>query len=138
LVSNLVGGRAKGALPIEITFPTAGTVAYEFRMPFAGETQGTVKMRCLSVGLALCLQGLIGLIILGAGIGLGWRRARAGAIAAFACVGLLVLVRTLSGPASAEYLRMAQWTVILVSLVLLGKWLAGRMSARPVSGSQSP
>ena len=130
LVSNLVGGRAKGALPIEITFPTAGTVAYEFRMPFAGETQGTVKMRCLSVGLALCLQGLIGLIILGAGIGLGWRRARGGALVAAGGILLLVLVRTLSGPASAEYLRMAQWAASAVLLVLLGKLLAGRMRPR--------
>jgi hypothetical protein len=130
LVSNLVGGRAKGAMPIEITFPTAGTATYEFRMPFAGATQGQIKLTCISTGAALCLQGLIGLVVLCVALVLGWRRADWGALACAAGVILLILARGVSGPAGAEYLRTAYWAAGLALLVLVAKYLVGKVRLR--------
>jgi hypothetical protein len=127
LVVNLVGGRAKGALPIEISFPTAGTVSYEFRMPFAGTTQGTIRLTCIRAGAALCLQGIIGIAVLGIGLGFGWRRTKHAALVSALCVILFGLLRYMASPASAEYLRTAHWAVILVFVVLLVKLLAARV-----------
>ncbi len=135
LVSNLVGGRAKGALPLEnITFPTAGTVSYEFRMPFAGETQGRITLSCVRVGVALCLQGLIALVVLATVVGFGWRRADLGALAAGAGIILFGLTRFLAGPASLEYLRTAQWAFALAFIILMAAHVVDRVRrSRPAS-----
>lgn len=119
MLTKIVGGQAKGALPIELTVPTAGTVPYRFEMPLAGDAQGRIRMSCIRIGAALCLQGIIGIVLLGAALGIGWRRPGGAAIVCAAVLVVLLAVQSvMASPASEAYYAMAVWALAAGTVIL--------------------
>ncbi|MEW6354887.1 MAG: hypothetical protein AB1696_01060 [Planctomycetota bacterium] len=119
LLTKVVGGQAKGALPIELTVPTAGTVPYKFQMPLAGDVQGTIRISCIRTGAALCLQGVIAIVILGAALGIGWRRTGVMLVASFVGLMMAALARTtMATPASDAYYVIAVCALTLAMIIL--------------------
>ncbi|NOZ23643.1 MAG: hypothetical protein GXP25_21415 [Planctomycetes bacterium] len=119
LLTKIVGGKAKGALPIELTVPTAGTVPYQFQMPLAGDAQGTIRIRCIRTGAALCLQGVIAILILGVALGVGWRRTGLMLGASFIALVIAWMARTvIATPASDAYYLIALCALALAVVIL--------------------
>ncbi len=120
MIQAVFGGKAQGALPIRLEFPTRGTVPYLFRKAFSGDRQAELTIRCVRAGAAITMQGATFLVLMLLLLALAQKAPRTGP--AFAAV-LVIVFMTLdryAAPAMKPYYQSAiAGLVAAIALVLV-------------------
>ncbi|MBM4048456.1 MAG: hypothetical protein FJ279_25410 [Planctomycetes bacterium] len=123
------GGKAAGVLPIALQFPATGTVGYYFERPYAGGLRGEIRLECIRIGAALCLQGALAFLIIVA-LAAGYRRRPLLALeAGGVLVVVLAFLYALATEAAGEYFIVAIWAAALTVVVLGVLRIARRLPA---------
>ena len=115
---TISGSRGAGAMPIELSFPSAGTIAYPFHMDYAGTAQARIGMTCLRASTAVVTQAMIGMIVLMVVATLSWRRIKLGLPLAVVLALALIFSLRIGDEASKQYVVMALAGLILALPVL--------------------
>ena len=116
---TITGNRDAGAMPLEISFPSAGTSAYPFHMDYAGISQARIEMTCMRASAAMVVEGALVLLVFAAMGMLSWRSLKAGLPAAVLLALALVFALHTAGEAPKPYIIMALAGLCLAAPVLL-------------------
>jgi len=132
-------GKALGALPLPIQFPVTGTVPYLFRAAFLGERQAEVKITCVRVAAALCLQGVMFMLLFAALSVLCAKRPLAGLILAAALAAIFLLLRRLGTEPIKPYVDVAMLAAAAAAVVAIVTTVRERRSVAgtPARGEKS-
>ena len=119
MLASVLGGKAQGALPITLEFPSAGTVPYAFEKAFLGDRQAELTIRCVRVGAALTLQGSIFVILAAVLVGVGLKTPRSALAASCIFAGLCVSLSRFATPAIRPYYQCAIAATVLAAVVVV-------------------
>ena len=118
-IANVIGGKAQGALPITLEFPSAGTVAYAFEKAFLGDRQAELTIRCVRVGAALTLQGCIFVILSAVLVGVGLKAPRSALAVSCVFAVLCLFLNRFATPAIRPYYQCAIAATVLAAVIVV-------------------
>ncbi len=118
---TISGSRAAGAMPLTISFPSTGTMAYPFRLDYAGVSRARISLTCIRAGAALVLQAVLLAVVFGIVAYVVMRRPGPGLALLVALIAVVGLCMPLAGAGAKPYVLSALAGVALAACVPLAR-----------------